>query len=480
MFALNSNTTGGNNTAIGYTALYDLNITDGTGNNTALGYNTGLGIVTGINNTILGANVTVLDAALSNNIIIANGTGAIKAQNDGTDWKMTGIVEAAQVKLTTGAGSGLVLTSDVAGLATWQTPAGGWALTGNAGTTRGTNFIGTTDNVDVVFKRNGQLAGLLNNWASNTAFGVNAFNLTSTGHKNTANGAQALYSNTAGDFNTANGYQALFSNITGSNNTANGNQALFSNTTGYFNTANGDGALLNTTTGSNNTANGNQALFLNTTGSYNTANGNQALFGNTTGSYNTALGVSSDINKTTGDNCLALGYNASTGANSNYVQIGDINITSIGGQVAWTNRSDKRIKEHLKENVPGLDFITKLKPISYNFNLEKQDSITGVKADTSAAGVASRKKAEAIIHTGFAAQDVESALKSLGYDFDGLVKPQNTTDLYSLSYSLFTVPLVKAVQEQQVTITAQQQQIQSQQQQIDELRKMVEALAKKK
>ena len=31
-----------------------------------------------------------------------------------------------------------------------------WSLTGNAGTTFGTNFIGTTDNVDVSFKRDGQ------------------------------------------------------------------------------------------------------------------------------------------------------------------------------------------------------------------------------------------------------------------------------------------------------------------------------------
>jgi len=44
-------------------------------NNTALGYNTGLGIVYGANNTIIGANVTGLPAGLSNNIIIADGSG---------------------------------------------------------------------------------------------------------------------------------------------------------------------------------------------------------------------------------------------------------------------------------------------------------------------------------------------------------------------------------------------------------------------
>lgn len=51
--------------------------------------------------------------------------------------------------------SGTVLTSNGAGvLPTWQTSSSGWGLTGNSGTTAGTNFIGTTDGQDVVFKRN--------------------------------------------------------------------------------------------------------------------------------------------------------------------------------------------------------------------------------------------------------------------------------------------------------------------------------------
>ena len=59
-------------------------------NNTAVGYNTGRGIVTGSGNTILGAGVTGLAAGLTNNIILANGTGAVKAQHDGTKWTLTG------------------------------------------------------------------------------------------------------------------------------------------------------------------------------------------------------------------------------------------------------------------------------------------------------------------------------------------------------------------------------------------------------
>ena len=78
--ALLSNTTGSSNTASGADALFDYNDTTAANdNNSAFGYNTGRGLVTGINNTILGANVTGLSSALSNSIILATGDGTIRA-----------------------------------------------------------------------------------------------------------------------------------------------------------------------------------------------------------------------------------------------------------------------------------------------------------------------------------------------------------------------------------------------------------------
>ncbi len=73
--ALFSNTAGSYNTIIGQTSGYELDTPTGTGNNTFIGSNTGRGIVGGINNTILGANVTGLASTTSNNIIIADGAG---------------------------------------------------------------------------------------------------------------------------------------------------------------------------------------------------------------------------------------------------------------------------------------------------------------------------------------------------------------------------------------------------------------------
>ena len=54
--------------------------------------------------------------------------------------------------------------------------------------------------------------------------------------------------------------------------------------------------------------------------------------------------------------------------------------------------------------------------------------------------------------TGFIAQDVEKAAKSIGYDFSGVDKAQNENDFYGLRYSEFVVPMVKAIQEQQSQI----------------------------
>ena len=309
---------------------------------------------------------------------------------------------------------------------------------------------------------------------SNTAYGKSALYSNTTGSSNTANGAYALENNTEGNNNTANGNLALFSNTTGNNNTANGNLALFSNTTGNGNTANGfaalrfnttgdyntaDGylALRSNTTGNGNTANGNQALYSNTTGYKNTANGYYALSFNTTGNYNTALGYSADVGSSNLSNATAIGYGATVSA-SNKVRIGNSNVTAIEGQVAFTNVSDGRIKENVQEAVPGLSFISQLRPVTYTLNTRKQEEITmqampdSIKEKRMLSD-ADYLESSSIVRTGFIAQEVEAAAQKVGFDFDGVSTPENETDLYGIRYAEFVVPLVKAMQEQQEMIT---------------------------
>ena len=138
-----------------------------------------------------------------------------------------------------------------------------WNILGNSGTNAATNYLGTTDNIDFVFKRNNiegmRLSGASGNLVTTADATINGITVGKGGgniSNNTANGASALINNTTGIQNTANGLQALFSNTTGSQNTANGVSALQSNTTGTWNTANGMWALFSNTTGAGNAANG--------------------------------------------------------------------------------------------------------------------------------------------------------------------------------------------------------------------------------
>jgi hypothetical protein len=327
-----------------------------------------------------------------------------------------------------------------------------WGLGGNTGTNVN-NFIGTIDDNDVIFKRNSIKSGILGN--TNTGFGMYMLNSNTTGINNTANGYQSLYSNTTGNANTAIGFTALAFNNTGFFNTANGHQALYSNTIGENNTSFGKEALYSNISGNSNTALGNYALHENTTANYNVAVGRDALYNITTGGYNTAIGYRAGFNLSNGTvyNTTSIGYlSGQSSQTSNHITIGNGAVTSIGGIVGWTNFSDKRMKTNIQENVPGLNFIKLLKPVTYNFDATKQFALThkGKKDDTP--DYPNKKDIEKIKFSGFLAQDVEAAAKSIGYDFSGVDAPKDANGIYGLRYAEFVVPMVKAIQEQQAII----------------------------
>ncbi len=437
--SLYANTIGSENTANGYYALRS----NTTGYfNTANGYNALHSNTTGSVNTAHGAEALYSNTIGTNNT--ANGSSALYYNTTGNQNTATG--SAALAYNTTGSSN---------------TANGLFALYSN-----------TTGNY-------------------NTANGEFALERNTTGSYNTANGASALYSNTNSSNNTANGYYALYFNTTGSYNTANGTYALLSNTTGSLNTANGTDALLSNTTGNYNTANGAFALYYNDIGWYNTAIGHEAFFSNTTGSYNTAvgrsalyftngslyntaigyaagynhnlgynntlLGANSGVNGAGLFNCIVIGESATATASSQ-ARIGNSSTTSIGGYANWSNISDGRIKKDIQENVPGLAFINKLKPVTYTLDLDAADKFTKMQDPNDKDGkiparqasneeIMGRSQKQQIIYSGFVAQDVEKAAKEINYDFSGVDAAKNNKDLYSLRYAEFVVPLVKAVQE---------------------------------
>ena len=223
-----------------------------------------------------------------------------------------------------GEGNGKVLTSDANGLATWQTPAVGWSLTGNGSTIPASNFIGTTDLKDLNFRMNNIKSGTIAE--TNTAFGYESQRL-ATGVQNVSIGSAAL-KNTTSSQNTAMGYEALKNSTSGEDNTAVGAFALEGNETGIGNVAIGRGSLLNSKHTDDLVAVGREALYTNgvnglvDVGAGGTAIGARALFSNQTGSENTSLGYYSMEKNIAGNYNTAAGWKAlalSTGSNNSAV-----------------------------------------------------------------------------------------------------------------------------------------------------------------
>jgi hypothetical protein len=141
---------------------------------------------------------------------------------------------------------------------------------------------------------------------------------------------------------------------------------------------------------------------------------------------------------------------------SNQVRIGNSSVTSIGGYAAWTNFSDKRAKKNIRPDVPGLAFINRLQPVTFNLDLDAIDGLLKIdkteregeeelSQELKDINKKAREAKEKIKQTGFIAQDVEAIAKSIGYDFSGV--DVDEAGIYGLRYAEFVVPLVKAVQE---------------------------------
>jgi hypothetical protein len=302
-------------------------------------------------------------------------------------------------------------------------------------------------------------------FSGSTGLGIDALS-SNVSAGNTATGIHALVANTGGTFNTATGAYALSHNIGGNYNTAVGMEAL------------------NDNTGSYNTGIGYNTLYYTTSSEYNVAVGYNAGGFWANGYNNVFVGAGADVTTSNMFNVVAVGQGTTVLANST-ARFGNTSTVSYGGWANWSNVSDGRFKKNLRENVPGLDFVLKLRPVTYNLDatgmeafLHKNDlhNKREERGTFSAAAAQIRNRAlqekEQVLQTGFVAQEVETAAQELGYDFSGVDRPKNANDYYGLRYAEFVVPLVKAVQELQAQIKAQAQQIETQEKQIGALTKL--------
>jgi hypothetical protein len=212
---------------------------------------------------------------------------------------------------------------------------------------------------------------------------------------------------------------------------------MFNNTTGSYNVGIGGEALYNNTYGNYNTAVGIDALYPNVGSYYNTAVGYLALaYAGTPGYNNVAIGAFSgpDINSEGVYNSVAVGEECITTA-SNQARIGNASTTSIGGYANWSNISDGRVKQNVKQNVPGLVFINKLKPVTYNLSIDAIEKVITPPAKKDKDGkmlpatndeLTAKKAKQQVVYTGFIAQDVERAAKEINYDFSGVMHQKTT------------------------------------------------------
>lgn len=516
-----SNTGGDNNTAIGYQSLND----NTTGlNNTAAGYQSLFNNVDGDRNTAFGASALLSNQGGNNGTAVGYGAMSL-VNNQLTSFTNTSVAfgyEALRGSVSASANTG-VGNSAVGYQALYSNSSGD----NNTATGYHSLFANNTGNRNAGF---GYLVLNDNTTGSqNTATGWQTLNSNTTGEDNTASGANTMRFSSTGSRNTALGVYALRECVAGSNGTAIGYNALalynnsnvpFTN----FNTAIGfeaymGGALsAEFNTGNHNTAVGHQALRNNLSGYYNVGIGSYALQFINTGSYNTgvgmytlfdsgadnltALGYSAGSAFSNWSGCTFLGYNSESNANtydnamaigngaivtgSDRVRVGNTNVTSIGGQVGWTTFSDGRFKKNVTENIPGLDFILKLRPVSYTTDITALNQFIGAdeirKIKESRGEKISVSKAgyqESIRHSGFIAQEVETAAMQLGFSFSGIDVPINDKSPYGIRYAEFVVPLVKAVQEQQKIIEEQAKKNNQLQVQVELILKELELLKSK-
>jgi hypothetical protein len=491
-YSLYSNTTGTSNTANGYDALYS---------NTTGYRNNAMGDSSLYNNTIASRNISVGNQALFSNTDaddnVAFGTEALYSQNfnnSGTEYS-TYNVAIGNYSLYN------------------NNPTTGPASNGGNGVNNTAVGYGSLYS-NTIGKSNSAIGfealAVNNEGNENVAAGYQSLFHNRHANQNTGMGNYALYSNTSADRNVAIGYKSLYyqaynnggtdyntCNVAvgsfslyynnpssysiwppfyGLFNTAIGDQSLYNNTTGSYNSAIGYRALLGSSvpannTGNYNTANGNDALYSNSSGSWNVANGVQALNYNTTGFQNTADGyealvatVSDNSNTALGcmawvvpgnNNSTAIGFGANATAPST-MMFGNTTVTGLYTTTMMFATSDGRFKINVTENVKGLEFIKKLRPVTYQENTQALDdymiqSYPDSLKISHQAGL-NFAPSTAIVHAGFIAQEVDSVANAVGFTSSIVHRPANSSDPYALAYSEIVVPLVKAVQELSGTV----------------------------
>jgi hypothetical protein len=224
-----------------------------------------------------------------------------------------------------------------------------WELLGNAGTNPATNFIGTTDNQDFVFKANNieytrlttkgqfELSSIRNNMFIGKQAGESFDPSFGFARRNIYIGEEAGFSNAVRADNIHIGYQSGQLNTLGTNSIAIGSYALQDATDTDYSLAIGSSSLNNRLNSIYNVGLGHRTLSFATTGNRNTAVGADA--GRTTSGNNSIyVGYSADEENDGGEN-VVIGTRAGIQGFTAFEPTGRVLI----GNNAWQDRDGNNL-----------------------------------------------------------------------------------------------------------------------------------------
>jgi hypothetical protein len=386
---------------------------------------------TGVSITNGGGSITV--AALNNGTVTSvSGTGTVQGLT------LSGTVTSTGNLTLGGSLSAVSLTSQVSG--TLPIANGGTGATTST-TARSNLGLGTLATLNAISNDNwsGTDLAVANGGTGASDAGTARTNL---GLGSMATQAANNVAITGGSITGITGFNATGANGD-SGSTAIGGGALANTQAGAFtNTAIGFEALNDVTTGDFNVGIGGGAGDLITTGAFNTCVGLASGDTITTGTENTCLGYAADTNGSGASGQIVIGSSLN-GQADNHVTIG-----SFAGKIynaytlnaTWTQTSDERLKKNIQDDSLGLSFITRLRPVKYQWKPSYE-----IDPNLPYYNEENKRDTTTVMH-GLVAQEVKAALDAEGVStFAGWDVGQDTVQ--AISREMFITPLINAIKE---------------------------------
>lgn len=283
------------------------------------------------------------------------------------------------------------------------------------------------------------LTGITN--ANVTALGTNAGDSVTSGVRITAIGYDAGTAQTTASSNTFIGYNAGKAVTTASDNVAVGAYALETINIGNTHTCVGASAGKNIGTNSiSNTCIGAYA-------------GDDIVGGDTC----VVIGAEANAGSANASGRIVIGRGVTGTANSRITVGINTNIAELdldGSDTSWAASSDERLKENIQSSDIGLDLITSLRPVTYQWKKCKDidPSVPGYVAPYNPDGTVNPDSEKRVhgegdsVYHGFVAQESESAIAANNADVMRMVK-QREDGIYTVAPATLIPALVKAIQE---------------------------------